>query len=121
MNGERLKKLRLRKGLSQKAVADFLQIDRTTYLKYESGTSNPNVTRLARLAEFLGVTPDYLLCEDVAPATEKTDSNIDELLSLYERMDDKFKMRLLGAAYAILAEQNLNAGIHLGATSVPTK
>ena len=55
MNGERLKKLRLRKGLSQKAVADFLQIDRTTYLKYESGTSNPNVTRLARLAEFLGV------------------------------------------------------------------
>ena len=121
MNGERLKKLRLRKGLSQKAVADFLQIDRTTYLKYESGTSNPNVTRLARLAEFLGVTPNYLLCEDVAPATEKKDSNIDELLSLYARMDDKFKMRLLGAAYAILAEQNIKASTNMKVSSVPTK
>ena len=36
-------------------------------------------------------------------------------------MDDKFKIRLLGAAYAILAEQNINASTKMETTSVPAK
>ena len=61
MDGEKLKQLRLKKSLSQQNVADYLGINRTTYVKYETGTSNPNVARLSKLAAFFGVSPDYLL------------------------------------------------------------
>lgn len=66
MNGEILKRLRIAKGVSQKDVATFLGIDRTTYLKYESGASNPNLSRLMQLANYFDTTPDYLLNEPAA-------------------------------------------------------
>ena len=66
MNGEILKRLRIAKGVSQKDVAAFLGIDRTTYLKYESGASNPNLSRLMQLANYFDTTPDYLLNEPAA-------------------------------------------------------
>lgn len=57
----RLKELRIAKGLYQKDVADFLGVDRTTYTKYESGASEPDVATLIHLADFFGVTVDYLI------------------------------------------------------------
>lgn len=120
MNGERLKSLRISKGISQKDVANFLGIDRTTYLKYENGSSNPNIARLAQLAIFFGTTPDYLLGEDNAPSQAaikravEEDADLNELLILYKKLNDKFRNRLLGAGYAILAEQNKNDGLTLG-------
>lgn len=58
---ERLKTLRLEKGLYQKDVASFLGVDRTTYVKYELGSSTPNHDILAMLADFYGVSVDYIL------------------------------------------------------------
>ena len=37
--GQRLKQLRNQKGVSQKVVADYLGVDRSTYTNYELGTS----------------------------------------------------------------------------------
>ena len=114
MNGERLKSLRITKGISQKDVANYLGIDRTTYLKYENGSSNPNISRLTKLANFFDTTPNYLLGEDVEQVNISTkhimdqDSNLNELLNLYNKLDNKSKNRLLGAGYIILAEQNNN-------------
>ena len=58
---DRLKILRAEKGLAQKDMASFLKIDRTTYVKYESGSSEPNFSTLSKLAEFFDVSVDYLL------------------------------------------------------------
>lgn len=63
---EILKSLRKQHGLSQQEVADKLGIDRTTYVKYESGSSKP-VRKLSELAALFGVTTDYLLGNDVDP------------------------------------------------------
>jgi repressor LexA len=63
---EILKSLREQHGLSQQEVADKLGIDRTTYVKYESGSSKP-VRKLSELAALFGVTTDYLLDNDVDP------------------------------------------------------
>lgn len=63
---EILKSLREQHGLSQQEVADKLEIDRTTYVKYESGSSKP-VRKLSELAALFGVTTDYLLGNDVDP------------------------------------------------------
>lgn len=63
---EILKSLREQHGLSQQEVADKLKIDRTTYVKYESGSSKP-VRKLSELAALFGVTTDYLLGNYVDP------------------------------------------------------
>lgn len=63
---EILKSLREQHGLSQQEIADKLGIDRTTYVKYESGSSKP-VRKLSELAALFGVTTDYLLGNDVDP------------------------------------------------------
>lgn len=115
MNGERLKHMRIAKGLSQKDVAKLLGIDRTTYLKYENGSSNPNLARLMQLANYFNTTPDYLLSEAVA-ASENSEpiitvkpavrNNGEKLLSLYHSLDYQSKKLLMSVAY-LLATNNL--------------
>lgn len=57
----RLKQERIKQGMLQKDVAQRLKIDRTTYVKYETGQSEPNFEMLSKLADLFGVTTDYLL------------------------------------------------------------
>ena len=49
--------------LSQKQVADALNIDRSTYTKYETGGSEPNLKTLVRIAAIYNVSPEKLLPE----------------------------------------------------------
>lgn len=60
----RLKELRLKKGVYQKDVASYLGIDRTTYVKYERGDSEPSIEMLDKLANYFSVTVDYILGRD---------------------------------------------------------
>lgn len=69
---EHMKELRKSRGLTQKSVADFLGVDRTTYVKYENGQSEPAFDTLQRLADFFHVSVGYLMgaeesCEIVCP------------------------------------------------------
>lgn len=59
---ERLKELREKRGLSQEALADELNIPRTSITHYENSVDRtPRKQRLNELADFFGVTVDYLL------------------------------------------------------------
>ena len=61
MFSERLKRLRMEKGITQKELADRLHISRSTIAGYESLGKEPDVEKLCALAEFFGVSVDYLL------------------------------------------------------------
>lgn len=87
--GARLKELRKQSGLTQQAVSDQIQVDRTTYTKYENGRVCPDQQGLVSLAELFGVTVDYLLGREEKPdAPMLTDGNEDAplLLSPDEKM-----------------------------------
>ena len=58
---ERLIGLRQKSGLTQREVAQFLGVDRTTYVKYERGDSEPNFDTILKLADFFDTTTDYIL------------------------------------------------------------
>ncbi len=58
---ERLKSLRLEKNLKQEEVAKELKIAVRTYCRYEYGEREPNASVLWRMADFFGVTIDYLV------------------------------------------------------------
>ena len=63
---ERLLFLRKRAHLTQQAVADTLNIHRTSYTKYETGVVTPDHQGLVALAQLFGVTVDYLIGHDTA-------------------------------------------------------
>ena len=59
--GKTLKELRLERGLTQKQVADALNINSVTYLHYEKDQREPPLTLLADMAVFFDVSVDFLL------------------------------------------------------------
>ena len=58
---ERLKEARKASGLKQSEVAEHLKIAVRSYQYYEGGRRRPDYETLVELADFLGVTTDYLL------------------------------------------------------------
>ena len=57
----RIRDLREDKDLKQKDLAEYLQVHQTTYSDYELGRLNVPVAVLHKLADFYGVSVDYLL------------------------------------------------------------
>ena len=59
--GKRLKELREEKGLTQKQLAEQLNLNSVTYLHYEKDQREPPLKVLAEMAVFFEVSTDYLL------------------------------------------------------------
>ena len=67
---DRLSKLRIQHGLSQKAVADRLQLSASIVSGYETGERTPSTEVLLKLTALYRCSADYLLgIEQSAPAT----------------------------------------------------
>ncbi len=58
---KKLKNLRIDNDLYQKEVANILKITRQQYALYESGKRDIPVDLLIKLADFYGVSVDYIL------------------------------------------------------------
>lgn len=61
MKYENIRNLRIDNGLTQKKVAEYLNIKQNTYSQYEIGVLNYPVDVIVKLADFYGVSTDYLL------------------------------------------------------------
>ena len=56
-----LRLLREKNGLTQKQVAEMLNIDLSTYAYYESGKTRPDILTIAKLARLYRISTDFLL------------------------------------------------------------
>ena len=63
----RLKELRKAKGLSQTRLAIELHTTQNTISRYETGDHEPGIKELITIADYFGVTVDYLLGRDPGP------------------------------------------------------
>ena len=61
MKFENIRNLRIDNGYTQKQIAQELGISQNTYSQYEVGVLNYPVDALIKLADFYGVSVDYLL------------------------------------------------------------
>jgi len=61
----RLREIRCNRKLTQKQVADQIGCSPGAYSKYENGDREPSIDILNRLADFYGVSVDYLIGRDV--------------------------------------------------------
>ena len=57
----RLKDLREDADLKQKEIAEYLHIKQNTYSQYENGQRQLPIDILIKLAEYYGVSTDYIL------------------------------------------------------------
>lgn len=73
---ERLKRRRREKGLTQKDLADFLDVSHTTVSKWENGVFDPDTETLKKMARYLNVSVDYLVGND----EEEEESKIIDIL-----------------------------------------
>ena len=67
MIGTKLKELITRKGVTISQLCDELQMNQNTYAKYERNERDVSTETLSKLADFYGVTTDYLLGREPAP------------------------------------------------------
>ena len=58
---ERIKSLRIAHGMTQEAVGKIVGVKRCSVCGYEKGNNYPEVPVLIALADYFGVSTDYLL------------------------------------------------------------
>ncbi len=58
---ERMKALRKSRGLKQEQAAELSGVSYMSYRRYETGEREPTVSSLWKIADFYGVTVDYLI------------------------------------------------------------
>ncbi|MCL4492827.1 MAG: helix-turn-helix domain-containing protein [Thaumarchaeota archaeon] len=75
--GQRIKECRDGAGLSQKSLADLIDVSPSAVNQYEKGEKVPSTETLLKLAKALGVTTDYLL-----GASKEKDILIDKEVSV---------------------------------------
>lgn len=96
---ENLKEARLKSGFSQKDVAENIGVAKSTYSLYESGSREPNVNTIKKIASYLNVSADELLGINDEPITiaahfdgdEYTEEELDEIRQFAEFVKNKRK------------------------------
>ncbi len=81
----RLKELRESKGLSQKALANKLGVSQSTVGMWESQKREPNFSTTEEIANFFGVTIDYLLDNSHATKEVILENNSDNSVVIFNR------------------------------------
>lgn len=77
---QNLKMLRKQKGVTQQRLADILCVDKTSISKWENGFNYPNQNIQMMIADYFGVTVDYLLGRD-EPSLTPTPAHSDNVIT----------------------------------------
>lgn len=88
---EKLKKLRLQQGLTQKQIAEKLGITQRYYAKWETSIRFPNKQNIIKLAKMFDISTDYFLDEE-----DTIESS--ELLSINKKLSPKNQNKILEIA-----------------------
>ena len=90
--GEKIKKVREAKGLSQKEVALTLSMNPSQYSKIENGKVDPQFSSIEKIANALGVNlADMLNSDNVFSDIDSLNKSVIEKVQLIEQLDEKQK------------------------------
>ena len=79
-----LRELRMKNGLTQQQVADYLHLDRSTYTYYETGHTKPNTDVLIDLARLYRISISELTGELPLDSTDTAET--DESAALFSQL-----------------------------------
>ena len=84
--GERIKKIRLEKGMTQKEVAEKCGLFDSAIRRYESGRQNPKIETVEKIANALGVNPMLLVYGEELSQTLKSINEVEEAINRNKRI-----------------------------------
>lgn len=93
--GENLKHLRKSRELTQKDFGAKIGLSKAVVSKYENGMAYPSFDVLVRIAQYFGVTTDYLLgvargkTVDVSELTDSQIATIHQLIAEFQIANEK--------------------------------
>ena len=99
---ERLRELRKEKRLTQTQVGNYLGITVSAYGNYELGQREPSIDMLLKLADYFGVTVDYLLGRDTLSEEDE------DMLNTYLELSDDSKRAVRYAVNMYARSENIN-------------
>ena len=118
---EKLLFLREQLNVTHKAVADYIGLSRQAYAHYEFGDRYPDLKTLCKLADFFGVSVDYLLGRETCnlalspPPSEyqriyesqprETQENILEFMKVFSKASIKTQLKILGRVEGWIFEE----------------
>ena len=118
---EKLLFLREQLNVTQRAVADYIGLSRQAYAHYEFGDRYPDLKTLCKLADFFGVSVDYLLGRETCnlalspPPSEyqriyesqprETQENILEFMKVFSKASIKTQLKILGRVEGWIFEE----------------
>lgn len=76
---ERLKSLRIAAGLSQKKMAELLNVSQVAVNYWENGRREPNSEMIEKIADFFNVSPAYLMGWDQDITQDKIVSDLENI------------------------------------------
>ncbi|MEQ7310287.1 helix-turn-helix transcriptional regulator [Lactococcus petauri] len=91
MHKNRLKEIRLEKGLTQKQLAQSLEVSPQMVLSWEKGLRNPKESTLKKIANALDVPVDYLTGKIYQIDLTVYEPSEDDLKAVRELIDNYFK------------------------------
>lgn len=93
MFAERLKAVREERGITQSQLAEALGVGRATIAGYEAGNRRePDYATLTKLADFFGISVDWLLGRTVAKDMKVTDVHTIDDLKRYLGVDEAIRI-----------------------------
>lgn len=115
--GEILAELRSERGIFQKELAIYLNVSVGTISNYEKGVHYPDLDTLRKLADYFGVTTDYLLnrtkCRYASADLEHRltkDFTVANLVNTSLELPKKDRRLLADYAELLTMRQKLNSG-----------
>ncbi|MCI5904894.1 MAG: helix-turn-helix domain-containing protein [Oscillospiraceae bacterium] len=93
---KRIKILREARGLSQQRLAIELNVSQAMISKYELGQAEPDIQMICNIAQYFGVSADYLLelSDDKYASAAGLSETEKEILFDFKRLDDVQKGKL---------------------------
>lgn len=97
--GKFISECRKQKGMTQKELADILNISNRTVSKWENGDGYPDVTIMPQLSQVLGISVDELLAGETVKADENKQEQI--LFEAVVPQENKYYDKLFSLAFSL--------------------
>ena len=106
--GDKIKKVREAKELSQKQVAMMIDMDQSQYSKIEKGKTDPTTSTLEKICKALNIELSELFASDeIFKDVNSGDKTIIEKLRLIELLDEKEKNSIFNIVDGLIARKKL--------------
>ena len=101
----RLKEIRKENKKTQQELATFLNTTHQTYSRYELETSEPTIETLCKLADYYGVSLDYLVGRNFNNEYGYISEDEKAMLNAYRTLNKNNKIRLIAEAQGMAIAQ----------------